>query len=66
MSNREKEQELLEQLKARKSGEYQMLLKDYLMLLREKYLLSLEGANNDTIRGKSQQCKDLLQLFVDM
>ena len=63
--DREREQELKEILQDRKAGEYQMLLKEYLMILRNKYLLTLENGNNDTIRGKSQQCRELLQLFID-
>lgn len=55
--------QLEETIKAHKHGEVASAFAELIALRREMYRDKLEKAENEQIRGKSLECKDLLQLF---
>lgn len=50
-------------LVAYKHSEVATLIVELLEMRREKWRDKLEGSENDQVRGRAKECKELLQLF---
>lgn len=61
--DQEREQEIVNRLAELRHSEVATLLTEYLMARREKYRDQLERVNSDELRGKAQECRNVLQLF---
>lgn len=60
---REREPEILERLKTHQ--EATKLFSELLAIRRERHRDKLEKGEDNEVRGRAKECKDLLQLLVD-
>lgn len=63
--SKEREAEIAETLSNLRHTEAAVLITELLTLRRERHRDRLEKEENGEIRGKAQECKDLLQIFID-
>ena len=63
MADRAREAEIEEILKSFSTSEVAQLLVELLKLRRSRYRDYLESAENQDVRGKSQECKSLIHIF---
>jgi len=63
MANKEREAEIEDLLMVYKAAEPIQLLLELLQLRRDRHRDRLEDSENAEVRGKSQECKALIQLF---
>ena len=63
--SKEREAEIEELLSQRKHNEVATLVLELLTLRRERHRDRLEREENGEVRGKAQECKDLLHIFLD-
>jgi len=61
--SKEREAELVETLQSYKHTEAFRLAGELLVLRRERHRDRLEGSEDSEVRGRSKECKDLLQIF---
>jgi len=61
--DQEREQEIVNRLAEQRYSEVAELLTEYLRARREKYRDQLERGDSGEIRGKAQECRNILQLF---
>ena len=61
--SKEREAELLEGISKIGHSQGLQLLKELLVLRRERHMLRLEKEDSPETRGRSQECRDLLNLF---
>jgi hypothetical protein len=62
--NRECEEQIEDALNSFISPEVKSLVVELLQLRRERWRDKLEKEENDQVRGKSLECKDLLDIFA--
>jgi len=62
---RDKMQDLEDFIVLNKQTQLGLAFRDFLLLRREVHRDKLEGANNDEIRGRAKECKDILNILVD-
>lgn len=63
--NDDREAEILETLGHLKHTEAAVLITELLTLRRKRYRDRLEKEENGEVRGKAQECRDLLHIFLD-
>lgn len=63
--SKEREAEICEILSNLKHTEAAVLIQELLYLRRERYRDRLEKEDSGEIRGKAQECKDMLHIFLD-
>jgi len=63
-TDRAREGELIERLKAAAHTNELKCVVELLTLRREKHRNSLEAENSDETRGRSKECKDLVNILV--
>lgn len=61
--SKEREGEIIDTLVSYGPSEVTRLISELLSLRRERYLEKLEAGESDQVRGRSKECKDLLQIF---
>jgi hypothetical protein len=61
--SKEREAELVETLQSYKHTEAFRLAGELFALRRERHRDRLEGSEDAEVRGRSKECKDLLQIF---
>lgn len=61
--SKDREGDLIQRLKALGRTESGTVLREILALRRERYRDRLESEESAEVRGKSKECRDLLQLF---
>lgn len=61
--SKEREEELLQNLKDYRQSDVGRALQELLTLRRERYRDRLEVEESAEVRGKAKECRDLLQLF---
>ena len=63
MANKEREAEIEDILRTYKTAEPVQLFLELFQLRRDRHRDKLEDGENAEARGKSQECKSLIQLF---
>jgi len=58
-----READIIELLRAYKQSEVSMLYSELFSIRRERYRDKLESSEQEQVRGRSKECKELLQLF---
>ncbi|MDY0282792.1 MAG: hypothetical protein RBR35_19850 [Salinivirgaceae bacterium] len=61
--SKERENEIEGLLQDYRKQEVPMLISELLNLRRERHRDSIERTENTEVRGRSKECKDLLQIF---
>lgn len=60
------ETEAIEIMQRHNNSEGIIALKELLSIWRERYRDKLEKENDEQVRGKAKNCKEILQIFVDL